>query len=146
MAGTGESEMHTDVDERVESLVRSLGGDDWKVRRDAVGRLGEIGGARLVEPLINVLEIEALEGENTDLQMYAAEALGKLGDTRAVEPLRQLLDDSDEEVRDVVTRALEAIELISGGQGYLKVLNLSKDDFTGFLKFGGVDNEYTSRH
>jgi HEAT repeat protein len=57
MAGTDESKMQTDVDERIESLIRSLEDDDWRVCRDAVEALGVIGDARAVEPLIKVISI-----------------------------------------------------------------------------------------
>ena len=55
MTGTDESKTQTDMDERIESLIRSLEDEDWRVCGDAVAALGEIGDARAVEPLIKVL-------------------------------------------------------------------------------------------
>jgi len=76
-----------------------LGGDterwgDQKVKMaiDAAVRLGEIGDARAVEPLI-----EALGSIHSDIQIQAADALGNIGDVRAVEPLIKVLQIRNDE-------------------------------------------------
>lgn len=68
-------------------LIQALsieGSRQWDIRERAVQALGNIGDARVVEPLIGALE-------HPRLQDTAAKALEKMGDRRAVEPLIQTL-------------------------------------------------------
>jgi len=73
----------------VEHLIGALS-EGWRVRKDAVEALGNIGDARAVEPLI-----KALGDRNKEICLHAAWALGEIGDVRAVEPLIKALSDKD---------------------------------------------------
>jgi len=92
----------------VEQLVQALGYGDSDLRSVTVRVLGEIGGARALEPLTY-----ALKDENVNVRIYATEALGKVGDARSVEPLIQAFVKKDEYL-DVRKYAAEA--LVSIGQ------------------------------
>ncbi len=68
-------------------LIQALdieGPQQWDVRERAVQALGDIGGVRVVEPLIRALE-------NPRLQDRATKALEKIGEPGAAEPLIQTL-------------------------------------------------------
>ena len=93
------------ADERaVDFLIRSLGDDYSKVRRKAITGLIRIG-EKAVDPLI-----EATASDQPSVRRYAALCLGHIGAPRAKPALLQALDDSEEEVRRQVLRALKAKE------------------------------------
>jgi len=71
------------------------------VRAGAAERLGKLGDARAVEPLIG-----ALDDATWAVRRKAAEALGKLGDARAVEPLIRCVKEGDADTRDTAIEAL----------------------------------------
>lgn len=71
------------VEPLINVLERALDDEDGGVCQDAVSALADIGGERVVEPLIR-----ALEDEN--VRWCAVDALGNIGDPRAVEPLISL--------------------------------------------------------
>src|SRR5262249_1292902 len=70
----------------------------------AVGALGKIGGAAVVQPIVGRLEDEA-----TPVRREAAERLIVLGDARAVVPLLERLEDTTKEVRIAAVRAIGRI-------------------------------------
>jgi len=75
---------------RAQKLIRNLQDPDLKVRASAIDDLGELGDARVVEPLIAALTAK----ENTGIiKTRAIVALGKLGDRRATAPLLRVLFD-----------------------------------------------------
>lgn len=88
----------------VKKWIAQLNKENPAIRREAVGKLGETGDIRAVEPLIKVLEHDILF-----VRWEAAEALGKIGDTRAVEPLIQALGDKDWNIRKNAVWALGKI-------------------------------------
>ena len=90
MAGTDESEMQTDADIRIELLTRLL--DDTWASENAVRKLVEIGGTKVVEPLIKALREDHL-GYRGVVRKEAIHALGEIGDARAVEPLINVLKE-----------------------------------------------------
>lgn len=116
MTSTDESKTQTDVDERIESLIRSLEDEDWRVRRDAVVALGEIGGARAVEPLIKVLSI-SLPVKRSGMSIIIKPAGGKKVVGRDVvvvpdvehEPLINTHGGEDKEMRLAAADALIGI-------------------------------------
>lgn len=75
---------------------------DWRVKRDIVQALVEIGDPEAVRPLILLVG-----DEHYMVRKSAAEGLGTLGDGRAVEPLLKALEtEREEEVRFAQIRAL----------------------------------------
>lgn len=89
----------------VESLIQALKDGDWEARRDAVRTLGELGDARAVEPLIQVVR----RGNILDPRELAAAALGEIGDTSAVEPLIEVLKDFQSRARRAAADALDQL-------------------------------------
>ncbi len=69
--------------------------------------LGEIGDARAVEPLIEILKSTSDPG----LQDSAVEALGKLGDSRAIPAIESILKDGSLAAR---LKAIAALKRIGG--------------------------------
>ena len=87
--------------DQVETLIESLGDEDWSTRSSAAKALGQIGDVRSVEPLI-----ELLGDENGYVRIRGAYTLAQIGDARAVEPLIELLRDDDWSVRSSVAKTL----------------------------------------
>jgi len=83
------------------ALAEALREGGRRTRRQAAWALWEIGGPRVVDPLIGALEDEAGE-----VRSLAARALGKLGAGRAAEPLMGLVGDPDRQVRAAAAGAL----------------------------------------
>jgi hypothetical protein len=77
--------------------IANLASPDWEVRQLAVLRLAERGDARVVEPLIQMLNDPVIE-----VRQYVPSALGRIGDTRAIGPLISLLKDSEGNVADAL--------------------------------------------
>jgi HEAT repeat protein len=119
-------------------------------RQDAAKKLGEIGDARVIEPLIEALkdvdplvrteagralirvientrEVEpltkALRVRNSPFLEKTLEALGKTGDVRAIEPLNKILEEEDER-RHIREKAVEALAEIGSPaiESLIKVL------------------------
>lgn len=90
-------------DDAFKFLIKVLKDEDWHIRSDAAGALGEIGDERAIVPLI-----KALEDRSWRFHSSAARALGKIGDTRAVGPLIKALKD-DRNVRYCAAWALGEI-------------------------------------
>jgi HEAT repeat protein len=85
----------------VPGLIKALGfKKDPLVRRDAAEALGQMGDARAVEPLL-----EVLTDPDRDVRIGAANALGQIGDLSAVEPLLGSLRDEDPGVREAAVGA-----------------------------------------
>lgn len=62
-------------------------------------------GTRAVKPLI-----EALNDEDRRVRMGAVVALGEIQDLEAKEYLKKLLHDTDAQVREAATEAIEVID------------------------------------
>lgn len=118
----------------VEGLIKASTHNRCTIRINAVWALGEIGGARVMEPLIQALKdkelgvirsaveafvkigkpaveplIQTLKDKKWEVRRIAVHALGEIGDTRAVEPLTQTLKDKDSGVRGGAAEALGKI-------------------------------------
>jgi HEAT repeat protein len=89
----------------VEPLIAALEGREWQVQEGAAKALGKIGDARVVGPLIAVLE----KVPAPFVRKAVAQALGHLGDEQAVEPLITVLQSADKDVRRAAAEALEKI-------------------------------------
>ena len=118
------------------------------LRTNAIRALGQIGDARAVEPLVELLQdaeklirIEAATalgqlhdlravkplivvlGTDYALSSAAAKSLGQLGDSRAVEPLIHMLDDCYECGREAAAEALGRLRDERAVPHLLKALN-----------------------
>ncbi len=82
-------------------LIRYLRDEDWWVRERVTEILAELGGKRILEPIVSLLD-----DPNEVVRRYAVEVLMRLKDARAVDPLIRSLHDSDWWVRE---RAIEAL-------------------------------------
>ncbi|KKK89777.1 hypothetical protein LCGC14_2729700, partial [marine sediment metagenome] len=88
----------------VKGLLKALKYEkSYYVRGEAAKALGNIGGLKVVEPLITSLN--DIDGINYN----AIVALGRKGDSRAVEPLIALLDHSNDSVRSEAAKSLGRI-------------------------------------
>ncbi|HPQ40518.1 MAG TPA: PilT/PilU family type 4a pilus ATPase, partial [bacterium] len=90
-----------DKDELWWKLIRYLRDEDWWVRERITEILAELGGEKIIEPIIALLD-----DPSEIVRRYAIEVLVKLGDVRAVEPLIKSIEDPDWWVRE---RAVEAL-------------------------------------
>jgi len=90
----------------VENLISRLHDEDSTVRADVAWALRYGKGARVVGPLVVVLEDPS---ETLEVRQNAAEALGRIGDRAAVEPLVEALRDQQWQVRQA---ALSVVALI----------------------------------
>jgi len=112
---------------RMEALIRTLRDDRWDrsgARREAAKALGEIGGTRAVEPLI-----EALKDKEVTVRAIAARSLGEIGDERAVEPLAESLKSRKLQfafARKAATEALAKIGSDRAIEALLKTLELNE--------------------
>jgi HEAT repeat protein len=65
--------------------LKALQDRDWSVRYTVVITLGEIGHAKALEPLIEIM----FGPEDEEIRAWAAWSLGEIGDERAIEPLHR---------------------------------------------------------
>lgn len=126
-----------DLDEEVstDALITGLEkGEERSIRRNAAWLLGQIGGRRAVNPLMDALRdedehvrkfaatslaqigepaveqlIEGLTDRKPGVRKMCAFALGKIGDPRAIDPLNHRMEDEDEDVRRFVFQALSKV-------------------------------------
>jgi HEAT repeat protein len=117
-------------------LFRALSDVDWRVRKTAVEALVAIGGARVIEGLVQQLSshdnagarnssIEALihigaeavdallavlDTPDADVRKFIVDTLGDIRDPRAVPALINRLEDHDENIRVAVAEALGKIK------------------------------------
>jgi len=105
------AETGTGNEERLAHFIRMLSDDDENSRWKAAESLGRIGDPGAVEPLI-----DTLWDEDSRVRLKAAWALGQIGDTRATGPLRRLYRMENEGAREIITEAIEEINLRMGQQ------------------------------
>ncbi len=113
-------------------LLRAIGDADWRVRKTAVEGLVQLGGAEIIDELLQALNapdnagvrnsaIEALvqigapsvepllnliEADDPDVRKFVVDILGDIKDTRAVPALIARLEDEDENVCVAAAEAL----------------------------------------
>ena len=109
------------VETRIEAL-RNAG--SWTERAAAAERLGRIGHAAAVLPLIEVLQDQ---GEDKQVKSVSSLALRQVRDPRAIEPLIEALGWDDAAIGQSVADALEAF-LPDAVPALLDVLQNSKTD------------------
>ena len=105
------AENGTGNEERLAHFIRMLSDDDENSRWKAAESLGRIGDPGAVEPLI-----DTLWDEDSRVRLKAAWALGQIGDIRATGPLRRLYRMENEGAQEIITEAIEEINLRMGQQ------------------------------
>ena len=98
-------------EERLVYFIRMLTDDDEINRWKAAESLGRLGDPGAVEPLI-----DALWDDDSRVRLKAAWALGQIGDIRALGPLRRLYRMENEGAQEIITEAIEEINLPMGQQ------------------------------
>ena len=106
---TGESGIGKE--ERLTHFIRMLSDDDETSRWKAAESLGRMRDPGAVEPLI-----DTLWDDDSRVRLKAAWALGQIGDIRAIPPLRRLYRMENEGVQEIITEAIEEINLRMGQQ------------------------------
>ncbi|MDD5774772.1 MAG: HEAT repeat domain-containing protein, partial [Candidatus Omnitrophica bacterium] len=86
---------------KIALVIRKLSSKRLETRKKAAWKLGEIGDARSVAPLI-----DTLRDPDSYVRRNVAKALGEIGDKRAVEPLIKAVEDSNSDVRSEAVKAL----------------------------------------
>jgi HEAT repeat protein len=93
-------------EERLAHFITMLSDDDEANRWKAAEILGRLKDPTAVDPLI-----ETLWDDDSRVRLKAAWALGQIGDQRAIAPLRRLYRMENEWGQEIITEALEAINL-----------------------------------
>jgi HEAT repeat protein len=106
---TGES--GTGEEERLAHFIQMLSDDDENSRWKAAESLGRMRDLGAVEPLI-----DTLWDDDSRVRLKAAWALGRIGDIRARGPLRRLYRMENEGAQEIITEAIEEINLPVGQQ------------------------------
>ena len=100
------SESEIGQEERLAHFIRMLSDDDEGNRWKAAEILGRLKDPTAVDPLI-----ETLWDDDSRVRLKAAWALGRIGDRRAIPPLRRLYRMENEWGQEIISDALEAINL-----------------------------------
>lgn len=98
-------------EERLAHFIRMLADDDENSRWKAAESLGRMRDPGAVEPLI-----DTLWDDDSRVRLKAAWALGQIGDIRAIPPLRHLYRMENEGSQEIITEAIEEINLRMGQQ------------------------------
>jgi HEAT repeat protein len=98
-------------EERLAHFIRMLSDDDENNRWKAAESLGRMRDPGAVDPLI-----DTLWDDDTRVRLKAAWALGRIGDVRAIGPLRRLYRMENEGAQEIITEAIEEINLPVGPQ------------------------------
>lgn len=93
-------------DERLKHFIRMLSDDDENRRWKAAESLGRMRDPGAVESLI-----DTLWDDDSRVRLKAAWALGQIGDIRAAGPLRRLYRMENEGAQEIITEAIEEINL-----------------------------------
>lgn len=93
----------------VEFFIDALKDENSSIQGAAASRLGELGDAKAIEPLVEVLKYKDTDDIENSIRPSAAESLGKINDVKAVEPLIEALNDDNPYVRLRSAQALGKI-------------------------------------
>ena len=96
----------TSREKRRAYFIRMLSEDNETSRWKAAESLGRMRDPEAVDPLI-----DTLWDDDSRVRLKAAWALGQIGDIRAIPPLRRLYRMENESVREIITEAIEEINL-----------------------------------
>jgi HEAT repeat protein len=106
-----EAESRKSDEERLTYYLRRLEDDNEVIRWTAAESLGRLEDPAAVEPLI-----DTLWDDDSRVRMKAAWALGRIGDPRALRPLQQLFRIENENVREIIEKAIDELKRrMSGG-------------------------------
>jgi hypothetical protein len=109
----------------VQGLIKAMSYQkDVDVRVAAARALGQIGDARAVEPLIEILN------DRQGSASLAAIALGKIGDSRAVEPLIAALKDKGANYYPIRSNAADALGSIGDSRAVEPLVEALKIDMS----------------
>ena len=100
------SESEIGQEERLAHFIRMLSDDVEGNRWKAAEILGRLKDPTAVDPLI-----ETLWDDDSRVRLKAAWALGRIGDRRAIAPLHRLYRMENEWGQEIISDALEAINL-----------------------------------
>jgi len=99
------------TEERLAHFIRMLSDDDENNRWKAAESLGRMRDPGAVDPLI-----DTLWDDDSRVRLKAAWALGQIGDIRVIGPLRRLYRMENEGAQEIITEAIEEINLPAGQQ------------------------------
>ena len=99
------------TEERLAHFIRMLSDDNDTNRWKAAELLGRMRDPDAVDPLI-----DTLWDDDSRVRLKAAWALGQIGDIRAIGPLRRLYRMENEDSQEIITEAIEVINLRTGQQ------------------------------
>lgn len=102
-----------------QQLLADLQSHDWKIRREAVGKLGE-GGNPVALPYI----VQAVHDQDSQVRWTAVKALQSFTGQDAISALLEALHDEEAVVSDAAAEALAAI----GKPAFEKLVHLLTDD------------------
>ncbi|MEM2900510.1 MAG: HEAT repeat domain-containing protein, partial [Thermoplasmata archaeon] len=122
-------------DRAVGALIGALKDEDRYFREEAIKALGEIKDRRAIKPLIDCLFdkeisvqksaanslvkigkpaceslLEVLESDNIDAKMTAIYAIREIEDEHALQKLKELLENADENLKQIIELAIMKIE------------------------------------
>jgi HEAT repeat protein len=100
------SESETRQEGRLAHFIQMLSDEEEGNRWKAAEILGRLRDPTAVDPLI-----ETLWDDDSRVRLKAAWALGRIGDRRAIPPLRRLYRMENEWGQEIISEALEAINL-----------------------------------
>jgi hypothetical protein len=108
----GESgETDEEYQKRLTYYLSRLDDENEGIRWTAAESLGRLQDPAAVEPLI-----DALWDDDARVRMKAAWALGQIGDPRALHPLQQLFRMENENVKEIIEKAINELKRrMSGG-------------------------------
>lgn len=109
----------------IDALIQDLKTGDYYSRSTAARALGQLGGEKAAQALV-----DALGDEDDWVQEYAAEALGNLCFKSAVAPLGKLLESDNYKIRSIAAEALGRI----GGAEAQALLEPLKDDSDSWVR------------
>jgi HEAT repeat protein len=98
---TESRESDEEHEKRLTYYLRRLEDDNEGIRWTAAESLGRLEDPAAVEPLI-----DALWDDDARVRMKAAWALGQIGDPRALSPLQQLFRIENENVKEIIEKAI----------------------------------------
>jgi HEAT repeat protein len=108
----GRAESEEEYQKELAYYLERLEDENEGVRWKAAESLGRLGDPAAVEPLI-----DTLWDDDYRVRMKAAWALGLIGDPRALPPLQRLYRIENENVREIIERAMNDIKRqMSGGE------------------------------
>jgi len=102
---TDETQPEEEHKKKLEFFLTMLDDDNEAVRWKAAESLGRLGDPAAVDSLIDMLW-----DDDARVRIKAAWALGKIGDLKALRPLQQLYRIENENVREIIEKAMDELK------------------------------------